>query len=69
MAKTLEDRFLTGAEVATVLSRPIGTLYNWRSRGEGPPSVKIRGRVMYRSSELERWLAQQEHESRRGDAG
>lgn len=31
------------------------TLANWRSNREGPPYVKVGGRVMYRLSDVEEW--------------
>jgi hypothetical protein len=45
-----------------------GTLRYWRSANEGPPSFTLgpRGRVVYRRSELEAWLAEVEQATRRG---
>lgn len=31
------------------------TLANWRSNREGPPYVKIGGRVMYKLADVETW--------------
>lgn len=53
-------------EAAEILRRPIGTLRNWRYRGEGPLSFKVGRNVMYRRSELDRWLKVQEAISGRG---
>jgi DNA-binding transcriptional MerR regulator len=48
---------LTTAQVAERLSWvPIGTLRYWRHIGEGPPSVRIRGRVVYDADELDAWV-------------
>jgi phage terminase Nu1 subunit (DNA packaging protein) len=46
------------------------TLDNWRSRGVGPPFVKINGAVRYSRKACAQWLAQQEAgaPSRRGAA-
>ena len=33
----------------------LGTLATWRSRKNGPPFVKIGGRVLYRKAEVEAW--------------
>lgn len=63
---TLEDRWLLGAEVAEKIRRSIGTLYNWRSRGIGPASSRIAGKVMYRESDVDKWIAAEEEGSRRG---
>lgn len=45
-----------------------GTLRYWRSTNQGPVSFTLgpRGRVVYRRSEVERWLAEQEQATRRG---
>lgn len=45
-----------------------GTLRYWRSSNQGPASFTLgpRGRVVYRRSEVERWLAEQEQGTRRG---
>lgn len=45
-----------------------GTLRFWRSTNQGPASFTVgpRGRVVYRRSEIERWLAEQEAATRRG---
>ncbi|OBI08658.1 hypothetical protein A5715_00645 [Mycolicibacter heraklionensis] len=45
-----------------------GTLRFWRSTNQGPSSFSLgpRGRVVYRRSEVERWIADQEQATRRG---
>jgi predicted DNA-binding transcriptional regulator AlpA len=45
-----------------------GTLRFWRSANQGPASFTLgpRGRVVYRRSEVERWLAEQEKATKRG---
>jgi predicted DNA-binding transcriptional regulator AlpA len=46
-----------------------GTLRSWRSANVGPPSFTLgpRGRVVYRRSDIEQWLADIEKATRRGD--
>ena len=44
------------------------TLRYLRHKGEGPASFVINGRVLYRKSEIERWLAEQEQATTRGGA-
>lgn len=34
------------------------TLEAWRWRGEGPPYLKIRGRILYRLEDIERFEAE-----------
>jgi len=54
-------RLLTVEQVADILGCSPWTLYAWRSRGEGPRSLKVGSRVRYRPEELSRWIeAQQE---------
>lgn len=45
-----------------------GTMRYWRHNDEGPASFTLGpgGRVVYRRSEIERWLAEQEQATRRG---
>ena len=38
----------------------VQSLYALRSRGEGPPSLKISNRVRYRHSAVESWIREQE---------
>ncbi|AFJ35075.1 MULTISPECIES: helix-turn-helix transcriptional regulator [Mycobacterium] len=44
------------------------TLRYWRHAGIGPASFKLGRRVVYRRSEVERWIAEQEKATRRGGA-
>ncbi|OZE92770.1 hypothetical protein CH298_02775 [Rhodococcoides fascians] len=47
-----------------------GTLRFWRMQGgkQGPPSFMIGRKVLYRASEVEKWLAAQEAATVRGGA-
>lgn len=49
--------FLTPDELVDRYASTISlrTLANWRSSKQGPPFVKIGGRVMYPVAEVERW--------------
>lgn len=50
---------LTVAEVATMTRLSAGTLRYWRHAGSGgPPSIKLGRRVMYRRTDVEKWLQQ-----------
>ena len=35
---------------------PVKTLYAWRHRGEGPPSMRVGRHVRYRPEQIEAWL-------------
>ncbi|HJB11209.1 MAG TPA: helix-turn-helix domain-containing protein [Candidatus Brachybacterium merdavium] len=54
---------MTAADVADVLSISARTLANWRSLNMGPDYVKVGGRVRYRVSSVNIWVARQEHKS------
>lgn len=50
---------LTPDELAAKLRVKVGTLYAWRNRRTGPPSLKVGGSVRYRRSDVDEWLARQ----------
>ena len=52
-----KQRLLTPAEVSEFLGVPLGTLYAWHYRGDGPPVAKVGRHLRYREDDLERWLA------------
>jgi predicted DNA-binding transcriptional regulator AlpA len=35
---------------------PLRTIYNWRSRGEGPPAYRVGKYLRYRQSDVDAWL-------------
>ncbi|MGO1198840.1 helix-turn-helix transcriptional regulator [Brachybacterium alimentarium] len=57
------DELMTANDVADVLGLSTGTLANWRSLNMGPDYVKVGGRVRYRVSGINAWVARQEHKS------
>lgn len=50
------DPLMTLSEVAERLRRSEAQLRWMRHNGTGPRSAKIAGRVMYRQSDVERWI-------------
>jgi predicted DNA-binding transcriptional regulator AlpA len=46
---------------------PRATLYAWRHKGVGPPSVRAGRRVLYRRGDVERWLSDRMASERRGE--
>ncbi|MFC7342106.1 helix-turn-helix domain-containing protein [Saccharopolyspora griseoalba] len=44
-------------DVASYLGVPVGTVYQWRSRGGGPPGRRVGKHVRYKPDEVERWFA------------
>jgi excisionase family DNA binding protein len=65
MKKTAETNrssgspFMSLSEAAAYLGIAAQTVYAWRSKGVGPVGVKLRGRVKYRQSDLDAWIAEQ----------
>lgn len=62
--------FLSTLQVTELTGIPAATLRYWRHSSVGPASFTLgpgtRGRVVYRRSEIERWIAEQESTTRRG---
>lgn len=48
--------YLSPVEAAVFLGYAPATLAGMRSRGEGPPFLKPRGRVRYRRTDLVAWV-------------
>ena len=46
--------------VAEITGLAVGTLRNWRCRGEGPPFIKMGTRVRYSVKSIEAWMAERE---------
>lgn len=53
------ERLRTPEETAEYLGVPLATLYQWRYRHTGPPSLKVGRHLRYRASDLEAWLDRQ----------
>ena len=51
------DRLLTLKQCADLLQIPLVTLYQWRHKGQGPPSVRLNGTIRVRESDLEAWIS------------
>nr|WP_134071669.1 helix-turn-helix domain-containing protein [Mycobacteroides salmoniphilum] len=59
---------MTTEDVSAELGIPVGTLRYYRSCGSGPESFRLGGRIRYRRSALNEWLAHEERNTRRGGA-
>jgi len=53
----LGEPVITTREASILLRTHISTLARWRSGGAGPAHIQMGGRVMYRESDIENWLA------------
>jgi excisionase family DNA binding protein len=51
-----EEPLASLEEVAQFLGVPMGTLYRWRSTGQGPPGYRVGRHVRYRWSDVSTWL-------------
>lgn len=58
--------YLSTGDVAAETGIPAATLRYWRHADTGPASFTLGRRVVYRRSEVERWIAEQEQATRRG---
>jgi hypothetical protein len=54
------EKFLEAKEVADRCFVTVGTLFNWRERGKGPPWKQLieNGKVLYPAEAFEQWFAQ-----------
>ena len=57
--------YLTPKEAAERLRSSIPTLARWRSNGDGPVFVKLKGKVLYRLSDIEAYLRANTRQSTR----
>ena len=58
------DQLVTLAEAAEITRAPIDTLRYWRKVGRGPQAFKVGRRVVYRRSEVLRWIDEQQEAAR-----
>lgn len=52
-----QDLLNPGA-LAEYLNVPVKTVYEWRSRGGGPPGIRIGRHLRYRMSDVQTWLTE-----------
>ena len=62
----IERRLLRPDELASLLGISLATIYRWRSRGDGPPGIRVGRHVRYRLEEVDRWLDEQRDRHTRG---
>jgi DNA-binding transcriptional MerR regulator len=67
-AAGVSTRHLNQNELAERLNISPRTLERWRWLGEGPPFLKIGGRVVYRLQDIERYEADQLRASTTGSS-
>jgi excisionase family DNA binding protein len=52
------DELMTIKEFADYVRRPVATVYQWNSRGEGPRYIKRGRMVLYRRADVDVWLSE-----------
>lgn len=50
---------LTISDLADYLAVPVDTIYGWRTKGYGPPGIKVGRHLRYRRRDVEDWLESQ----------
>jgi excisionase family DNA binding protein len=58
------DRLLTSDETAEALRMSVAALYTMRHRDGGPPAIRVGRKLLFRESDLERWLAERAEQDR-----
>jgi predicted DNA-binding transcriptional regulator AlpA len=53
------DPLWTIADVSKFLGVPIQTIYDWRTRGYGPPGIRIGRYIRFKESDVFAWLDKQ----------
>jgi excisionase family DNA binding protein len=48
--------------LADYLGVPLGTVYQWSHRRQGPTSMRVGRHLRYRKADVERWLRTRERE-------
>lgn len=51
--------YLTTKQVADYLSVPVNTLYQWRTKQQGPCAARVGRHLRYSQTEVDRWLMAQ----------
>lgn len=57
------EPLLTTEEVADLLRVPVTTVYNWRTRGEGPPGLRVGRHIRFRREDVDAWIRDRLRES------
>ncbi|WP_431907270.1 helix-turn-helix transcriptional regulator [Amycolatopsis thermoflava] len=55
----MSQKLLSIEDLADYLGVPKGTLYQWRTKGYGPPGRRVGKYVRYRPEDVDAWVEQQ----------
>ncbi len=58
------DDLIVTKELAAYLRRPVATVRWWRSKGLGPPGVRLGRGIVYRRADVDAWINEQERAER-----
>lgn len=61
-------RLLSAQEVADFLGVPLGSLYQWRTKGTAPRAVKVGRHIRFRQEDLDAWCERNADVPRAGAA-
>ena len=53
------ERLWTIHDLSAYLGVPVGTLYQWRHRGMGPPAVRLGKHLRYQPAAVRTWVTEQ----------
>ena len=62
---TENDRLISAQELASYLEVPLGTVYSWRHRNEGPPGFRVGRHLRFRWRDVEDWIEHRMRQSQR----
>jgi predicted DNA-binding transcriptional regulator AlpA len=51
------EKLLTAAEVAALVRKSLPSFYQLRHKKEGPPAVRVDGRLLFRPADVAEWIA------------
>jgi excisionase family DNA binding protein len=54
----LPDRYLTPEDIASLLSVPLETVYQWRKKRTGPPGFRVGKHLRYDPAAVHHWIAE-----------
>jgi len=54
----LPDRYLTPQDIASLLSVPLETVYQWRKKRAGPPGFRVGKHLRYDPATVHRWITE-----------
>jgi len=54
-----DERQWTVQDLSTFLRVPVGTIYQWRVRGEGPPAMRLGRHLRYDRTAVLAWVTAQ----------